>query len=66
MQKTKVSIQFTSLTKLWKFRMAIDANVYEMNTREMTIICECSREHIQMAIEQYKGKVVESKMEEEA
>jgi len=66
MQKTKVSIQFTSLTKLWEFRIAINANIFEMNMSEMTITCECSTEHIQMAIEQYKGKVVERRKEENA
>jgi hypothetical protein len=66
MQKAKVSIQFTSLTKLWEFRMAIGVNIFEMNMSEMTITCDCSSGHIQMAIDQYNGKLVETRKEEEA
>lgn len=46
MQKTKVSIQFTSLTRLWEFRMAIEANIFEMNMTQIGITCECTREQI--------------------
>lgn len=64
MQKSKVSIQFTSLTKLWSFRMAINANVFEMNMAQIMITCECTKEQIHMAVEVYEGKVVELKTEE--
>jgi hypothetical protein len=46
--------------------MAINANIFEMNMSEITISCECSSAHIQMAIEQYNGKLVETRKEEEA
>lgn len=64
MQKTKVSIQFTSLIKLWEFRMAIDANVFEMNMSQIAITCECTKEQIDMAMEIYNGKLLEAKKEQ--
>jgi hypothetical protein len=63
MKKTRVSIQFTSLGNLWAFRMAIEANVFEMNMSKIMITCECSKEQIALAISEYKGKLVEVKEE---
>lgn len=64
MQKTKVSIQFTSLTKLWEFRMAIDANVFEMNMTQIAITCDCSNEQIEMAVKVFNGRLLEAKKEQ--
>lgn len=64
MSKTRVSIQFTSLTKLWEFRMAIDANVFEMNLHELTITCQCTEEQIELAVQKYNGKIVKAKKQE--
>lgn len=64
MQKTKVSIQFTSLTRLWQFRMAIDANIFEMNMTQIAITCECTKEQIHMAETIYYGRVLEAKKEQ--
>jgi hypothetical protein len=64
MTPTRVSIQFTSLTKLWAFRMAINVNVFEMNLSQLTITCECSKEDIQLALEEYNGSVVQTKKQE--
>jgi hypothetical protein len=61
MTKTSVSIQFTSLTKLWAFRMAIRANVFEMNLSQLTITCQCTAEDVALAAEKYNGKIVETK-----
>lgn len=33
--------------------MAIDANVFEMNLRELTITCECTKEHMELAVQKY-------------
>lgn len=63
MNKTRVSIQFTSLTSLWDFRLAIDANVFEMNMRELTITCPCTKEHMHLAVQKYNGKIIEIKQE---
>ena len=43
--------------------MAIAVNVFEMNLSKIMISCECSKEDIELAINQYKGKRVEIKQE---
>jgi hypothetical protein len=60
MSKSKVTIQFTSLTNLWAFRTAIAVNVFEMNMSQISITCECSKEEIGLAVENYKGRVLET------
>jgi hypothetical protein len=60
MSTTQVTIQFSSLTNLWAFRTAISVNVFEMNMSEISITCECSKEHIALAVEKYKGRVLET------
>jgi hypothetical protein len=61
---TRVTIQFTSLTNLWAFRMAINVNIFEMNMSELTITCKCSEEHIRLALDEYKGRLIETKKQE--
>lgn len=60
MSTKKVSIQFTSLTSLWNFRLAIQANIFEMNLAQLTITCDCTEAHIALAKEQYRGKIIET------
>ena len=55
---SKVSIRFTSLNNLWAFRLDISAYEFSMNMAELTLTCQCSAEHIQLAKEKYNGKVV--------
>jgi hypothetical protein len=59
MVTTKVSIRFTSLNNLWAFRLEIDANEFAMNLAELTITCECSKEHLELAKSKYHARVVE-------
>jgi hypothetical protein len=61
MQKAKVTIKFSSLTNLWSFRMVIEANIFEMNMSQISITCECTKEQVQLAIENYNGQLVETK-----
>ena len=63
MSTSKVSIQFNSLNDLRKFIRVIDTNVYEMNVKKFTITCQCSEEHIALAVEKYNGKVVNAMKE---
>ena len=60
MSKSTVTIKFTSLINLWAFRTAISVNRFEMNVSDMSITCECTKEHIALAIEKYKGIVLET------
>ena len=64
MSTSKVTIRFTSLTNLWAFRLAIHANEFKMNLAELSINCECSKEHIELAETQYCGKIVERVQQE--
>ena len=65
MKKERVSIRFTSLTSLWGFRTEIEANVFEMNMSQITITCECTPANIELAINKYRGKLAELKIEGE-
>ena len=60
MSTSKVTIKFTSLINLWAFRTAISVNRFEMNVSDISITCECTREHIALAVEKYKGIVLET------
>lgn len=51
MNKKRASIQFTSLTKLWEFRMVIKVNVFEINMKDITITCQCTQEDIDLALQ---------------
>lgn len=57
MSTKNVTLQFTSLIKLWDFRRAINAHVFEMNLHNSTITCECTEEQVQLALNQYGAKI---------
>jgi hypothetical protein len=59
MSTSKVTIRFSSLNSLWAFRLAINTNEFTMNLAELTITCQCTKEHIKLAQTQYHGKIVE-------
>ena len=59
MAKSKVTIKFTSLTSLWSFRTTIAVNIYEMNLSEISITCECTKEEVELALQKFKGKLVQ-------
>ena len=58
MQKT--TLVFLSLKDLWEFRQAIQANYIEINTKNKSITCECSKAHIELAVEQFNAKIFRS------
>ena len=59
MQKTEVSIEFASISNLWKFRKAIQLNAFHINIAKLTLTFECTdMEKIGWAIEQYHGQIV--------
>ena len=64
MSTSKVTLRFTSLTNLWAFRLASAMNKFEMNLAELIITCECSKEQIELAIKEFKGKVIATLKEE--
>lgn len=44
---------------LWKFKMLINANYAEVNFQNCTIVCECTEEHLQIALQDYSAQIVE-------
>ena len=53
-----VTLQFQSVKELWEFRLAIEAYVFEINLRDRTLTCNCTRDHLKLAIEQYGARLV--------
>lgn len=65
MQETKVTIQFGSITNLWKFRNAISINAFYINIAQYSITFATTElSEIGWAIEKYYGQIVH--IEEEA
>lgn len=54
-----VTLQFPSIERLWKFRLEIRSDDFEMNLNDRTIICRCTDKDIELALDKYKGSVVE-------
>lgn len=44
--------------------MAIDANVFEMNMKQIAITCDSSNEQIEMALKVFNGRLLEAKKEQ--
>ncbi|HZF63262.1 MAG TPA: hypothetical protein VEZ55_02195 [Chitinophagaceae bacterium] len=61
MATTKISIQFASLSYLWRFREEIKVNVFSVNAEKCIITFEHDMSvQIGRAIEQYNGQIVQS------
>lgn len=56
----KNTLVFLSLKDLWDFRQEIYATDMEINTKNKTITCDCSPEHIALALQKYHAKIVET------
>jgi len=54
----KTTLVFLSLKDLWAFRQEIQANHIEINTKSKSITCDCTKEHINLAVNKYNAKVV--------
>jgi len=64
MSTSKITLCFTNLTNLWAFRLASEMNKFEMNLAELSITCYCSKEQIELAIQEFNGKIVATAKEE--
>jgi hypothetical protein len=53
-----VTLQFPTARELWSFRLEIEATIFEFNLRDRTLTCQCSDDHIKLAIEKYNGKLI--------
>ena len=61
--KEQIMLQFPSMDSLWRFRFEVNANFFQMNPSKRTIICNCTKEHIELAIKKYNAKIVDQKTE---
>ncbi|RYZ22950.1 MAG: hypothetical protein EOO10_21350 [Chitinophagaceae bacterium] len=52
-----VTIRFLSPHELWKFRVAINANVCQIKQNK-TLTCQCSDEDVGLAVTSFGGKVL--------
>jgi hypothetical protein len=53
----RVTLFFPSADALWRFKKAIDANYFEVNSKGKTLTCDCNDEHINIALIEY-GAIV--------
>jgi hypothetical protein len=61
MPKKQTLLQFLSLQGLWQFAQTLQATNMEINTREKTLLCECS-EAERVCLPEYGGKVMEARL----
>lgn len=54
---TKVNIVFTSLLKLWDFRLLLPRRPDRTNIRKKIITCDCTEAEIKLAQMAYKARV---------
>lgn len=57
-----VALQFLSIQDLWRFRLEINAYIFEVNFRNKVIICDCTAEHIELAKNKYRASIVEARL----
>jgi hypothetical protein len=61
--KEQITLKFPSLLNLWAFKSAVNSICFELNPGNLTLICDCSKEHTELAIKKYNAIVVESKIQ---
>ena len=59
--KQTVTLRFQSIQNLWQFRLEINAAILEINVFKKTLSCECTREHIDLAVAKYGASILEGK-----
>jgi len=61
--KEKVTLKFSSLQNLWAFKSEVETLRCEINPANLTLTCECTKEHIELAIKKYDAIVVIAKQQ---
>ena len=59
---SKIKLAFPGLHTLWAFVTTIGFTSIEINTKDATVYCECSEEHINLAIKKFEARVVEGEL----
>lgn len=58
-----VFFQFPTIRDLWKFRVEVNALMFEINFLRRTLICECSDEDLDLAVSKYSAKIITKESE---
>lgn len=53
-----VFFQFPTIRDLWKFRVEVNALMFEINFLRLTLICECTDADLDLAVKKYKAKII--------
>ena len=56
----KVILVFPSLNQLWTFVREVSLNYSDFNPGELTLICDCMKDDIEMAKEKYQARFLEA------
>jgi hypothetical protein len=59
----RVTLKFPTLFLLWSFAQTLTSHSVEINTRERTLICDCTEENIEAAVTGFKARVIEVRKE---
>ena len=54
-------LEFSSVKSLHQFIDTLGGTYTEINLRTITVVCECSEEHVEIATTGFNAKVVEVK-----
>ncbi|MDQ3279411.1 MAG: hypothetical protein M3Q06_13865 [Bacteroidota bacterium] len=53
-----VTLQFKQLEELARFKSLLQTNNFELNSYNLTIICDCSENEINEAVNRYGAKLI--------
>jgi len=54
-----VILLFPALDKLFRFRMAVDPKVYEVDLKSKTLFCFCNEDQVELANYVYGASILE-------
>ena len=55
----RVTLLFKDERDLRRFHAILDSNYIELNARELTLTCECSKEDIELAVKAFDAKLID-------
>ena len=55
-----VTFQFQTPQDLSSFRKKVEGSTFEINIRELTLLCRCSKEHLDLAITNFRATVLKT------
>jgi hypothetical protein len=61
MRMQQITLQFETPQDLAGFRKLVQTSSFEINIRELTMICDCTPSEIAIALKTYGAKVIQNK-----